>query len=35
MIVLDASALLAYLNKEKGGLLVEEILPNAIISTVN
>ena len=35
MMILDASALLAYLQHEPGGLLVEEILPTAIISTVN
>lgn len=33
--ILDASALLAYLQGENGGLLVEEILPVAFISTVN
>ncbi len=34
-IVLDASALLALLNAEKGADLVQEALPRAIISTVN
>jgi len=34
-IVLDASALLALLNAEKGADLVLESLPRAIISTVN
>ncbi len=34
-IVLDASALLALLNNEKGADLVQEALPEAVISTVN
>ena len=34
-VVLDASALLALLNAEKGADLVEEALPRAILSTVN
>jgi len=34
-IVLDASALLALLNNEPGRQIVEEQLPNSIISTVN
>lgn len=33
--VLDASALLALLNAEKGAELVQDLLPDAIISTVN
>ncbi len=33
--VLDASALLALLNAEKGAKIVQELLPEAIISTVN
>ncbi len=33
--ILDASALLAYLQQEQGCLQVEEILPIAFISTVN
>jgi PIN domain nuclease of toxin-antitoxin system len=33
--VLDASALLALLNAEKGAKLVQDLLPDAIISTVN
>jgi ribonuclease VapC len=33
--VLDASALLALLNEEEGAELVQECLPQAIISTVN
>ncbi|MEJ2265108.1 MAG: type II toxin-antitoxin system VapC family toxin [Anaerolineales bacterium] len=33
--VLDASALLALLNAEKGAHLVQELLPQAVISTVN
>jgi ribonuclease VapC len=32
---LDASALLALLNAEKGADLVEDLLPDAVISTVN
>jgi ribonuclease VapC len=35
MYVLDASALLAYLNDEPGGNEVEAILEDAFISTVN
>lgn len=34
-VVLDASALLALLNNEKGADLVRELLPEAVISTVN
>lgn len=34
-VVLDASALLALLNAEKGTDLVQETLPRAIISSVN
>lgn len=33
--VLDASALLALLNAEKGADLVRDLLPQAVISTVN
>lgn len=33
--VLDASALLALLNAEKGVEIVQDLLPDAIISTVN
>jgi ribonuclease VapC len=33
--VLDASALLALLNDESGARMVQEMLPSAIISTVN
>ena len=33
--VVDASALLALLNAEEGADLVQELLPDAIISTVN
>jgi ribonuclease VapC len=33
--VLDASALLALLNAEKGSDLVQDLLPDSIISTVN
>ncbi len=33
--ILDASALLAYLNQEQGGLYVKPLLPDAFISTVN
>ena len=33
--VLDASALLALLNAENGADLVQELLPEAVISTVN
>jgi ribonuclease VapC len=33
--VLDASALLALLNAEKGAELVQDMLPEAILSTVN
>ena len=33
--VLDASALLALLNAEKGAEIVQELLPQAAISTVN
>ncbi len=32
---LDASALLALLNAEKGATLVEDLLPDAVISAVN
>lgn len=35
MYVLDASALLAYLNEERGGEEVEALLDEALISTVN
>jgi PIN domain nuclease of toxin-antitoxin system len=35
MYVLDASALLAYLNDETGGNEVEALLDDALISTVN
>jgi len=34
-VVLDASALLALLNDETGADLVRELLPDALISTVN
>jgi len=34
-VVLDASALLALLNAEKGAQVVQELLPGAVISTVN
>ena len=34
-VVLDASALLALLNNETGADLVRELLPDALISTVN
>ncbi|MDD2723592.1 MAG: type II toxin-antitoxin system VapC family toxin [Methylovulum sp.] len=33
--ILDASALLAYLQQEQGCLLVEHVLPVAFMSTVN
>lgn len=33
--ILDASAILALLNDETGALLVQELLPGAVISTVN
>jgi PIN domain nuclease of toxin-antitoxin system len=33
--ILDASALLAYLNQEQGGSHVKPLLPDAFISTVN
>ena len=33
--ILDASALLALLNSEPGADMVEEILPNSVMSTVN
>ncbi len=33
--ILDASALLAYLQQERGCLLVEHVLPVAFMSTVN
>ncbi len=33
--VLDASALLALLNADKGAEIVQEFLPEAVISTVN
>lgn len=35
MYVLDASALLVYLNDERGGEEVEKLLDDALISTVN
>ena len=35
LVVLDASALLAYLNREKGLEVVASALPNSIISPVN
>ncbi len=34
-VVLDASALLALLNEEEGSEIVERVLPNAVMSTVN
>jgi ribonuclease VapC len=34
-VVLDASALLALLNAEKGANIVQELLPQASLSTVN
>ncbi len=34
-VILDASALLAYFNSEKGGDVVEELLSSSIMSTVN
>ena len=34
-VVLDASALLALLNAEKGAQVVQDLLPGAVISTVN
>jgi PIN domain nuclease of toxin-antitoxin system len=34
-VVLDASALLAYLHDEPGGATVEEVLSEAVISAVN
>ncbi|MGE3919632.1 MAG: type II toxin-antitoxin system VapC family toxin [Gammaproteobacteria bacterium] len=34
-IILDSSALLALLNEEAGHEMVQKILPNAIMSTVN
>lgn len=34
-VVLDASALLAYLQDELGGEIIEEVLAEAIISSVN
>ena len=33
--ILDASAVLAYLHEENGGLVVEKVLRGAFISTVN
>jgi ribonuclease VapC len=33
--VLDSSALLAFINQEKGAELVEKYLPNAVMSSVN
>jgi ribonuclease VapC len=33
--ILDASALLAYLHQEQGGLQVEQVLATAFMSTVN
>ena len=33
--VLDTSALLALLNREKGWELVEELLPQSVVSAVN
>ncbi len=33
--VLDASALLALLNAEKGAAIVQDLLPDAVISAVN
>ncbi len=33
--ILDSSAILAFMNKEPGYDVVEQYLPNAIISTVN
>jgi PIN domain nuclease of toxin-antitoxin system len=33
--ILDASALLAYLQQEQGSLQVEHVLPKAFMSTVN
>ena len=33
--LLDASALLAYLHQEQGGLLIKPLLPIAFMSTVN
>jgi len=33
--VLDASALLALLNEEPGARMVQDVLPDALISTVN
>jgi len=33
--VLDTSALLALLNREKGWELVEELLPQSVVSPVN
>ncbi|CAA9889448.1 PilT protein domain protein [Candidatus Methylobacter favarea] len=33
--ILDASALLAYLHQEQGGLLIKPLLPIAFMSTVN
>ena len=34
-VVLDASAVLAYLQREPGSELVREVLPEAVMSTVN
>ena len=34
-VVLDASALLALLNAEKGAQVVQQLLPEALLSTVN
>lgn len=33
--ILDASAILAYLHDENGGLQVEKVLKEAVVSTVN
>ena len=33
--VLDSSALLAFINQEKGSEIVEKYLPNALMSSVN
>ena len=33
--VLDSSALLAFINQEKGSEVVEKHLPNALMSSVN
>ena len=34
-VVLDASALLAYLQDERGGERVRSVIPHAVMSTVN